>query len=109
MNNVNNPYATYSTDAAPKLHMDISDQFKAHQKEELEQKAPKILPHPAEKPLIEITSEMYINLMKMRDIINKTEAEPKRNKEATKQILSIIDEIGRKITELYVPIDKLYL
>ena len=109
MNNVNNPYATYSTDAAPKLHMDVTNQITAHQRDEANQKAPKIFPHTAEQSLTEVTGSMYIQLMKMRDIINKTESEPKRNKESINQILAIIDDIGKKITELYIPIDKLYL
>jgi hypothetical protein len=109
MNNETNPYATYASNAQPKLHMDVSDQFKVHQKEEQEQKAPKILPHPIDSYLIDINGQMYINLMKMRDFINKVESEPKRNKQAIRQIQSLIEEIGKKITELYVPIDKLYL
>jgi hypothetical protein len=109
MNNVNSPYNTYSTDAAPKLSMDISDQFKAHQREEEQNKSPKILPHVAENSLTETVGSMYEKLLQIKNILNKIEKEPKRNKESIKKAQGITDEIGKSIMALYEPVDKLYL
>lgn len=109
MNNTNSPYSTYTSNASPKLDMDITSEIKRQQAEEQLTKAPKILPHTADTSLVEVTSAMYQKLIEIRSIINKTSNEPKSNKQSIKQILSIIDEIGEKIIELYEPIDKLYL
>ena len=109
MNNVNSPYSTQGTSAAPTLHMDVSQQAKIHQSEDAQQKAPKILPHVGEVSLVETVGGMYMKLMEVNKILNKIEKEPKRDKEAIKQARGIVEEIGKKIMELYEPVDKLYL
>jgi hypothetical protein len=109
MNSTTNPYSTHASNAAPNLNMDISNQFKVHQKEEQDQKASKTLPFTSES-LKEHLSDMYISLLEIKKSLNLTEKEPKRNKQAIKDSLKIIDEIGQKITmDLSNCIDKLYL
>jgi hypothetical protein len=109
MNSSTNPYATYATNAQPKLHMDVADQLKNHQKEEQEKQSPKILPFTSE-TLKERVGDMYIALLEIKKCINLTEKEPKRDKQAVKDALKVIDEIGQKITmDLSNYIDKLYL
>jgi len=109
MNNTNSPYATYATNAAPKLDMDISNQLKVHQSEEQNSKAPKVLPHPGESSLVEIVGSMYEKLIDVKKTLSKIEQEPKRNKESIQKAKIILDDIGKKIIELYEPLDKLYL
>lgn len=109
MNSVNNPYSTYATNAAPKLNMDVQGQLKVQQKDEEGQKSSKILPYTAE-PLKEVISQMYIDLMKVKHFVLQTEREPGVKQEDVEDILSVIDEIGQKITmDLSNSIDKLYL
>jgi hypothetical protein len=89
--------------------MDISDQFKVHQREEQEQKAPKTLPFTAE-TFKEHLSYIYGSLLEIKKGLNRTEKEPKRDKQAIKDSLKIIDEIGQKITiDLPNTIEKLHL
>lgn len=109
MNSTTNPYSTHASNAAPTLSMDISNQLKVHQKEEQEQKAQKTLPFTSE-TLKDHLSDMYISLLEIKKCLNLTEKEPKRDKQAIKDSLKIIDEIGQKITmDLSNYIDKLYL
>jgi len=109
MNNETNPYATYASNAQPTLHMDVSDQLKVHQKDELAQNAPKVLPFTSE-TLTEYLSQIYMTLLQVKKCINLTEKEPKRDKQAIKDSLKIIDEIGQKITiDLPNTIEKLHL
>ena len=107
MNSTTNPYSTHAANAAPSLNMDVSDQFKVHQKEEMEQKSPKNLPFTAE-TLKEDLSQMYISLMKVKKAIEYTKNEPKTNKQAVNDAFKIIDDMGQKITmDLSTCIDKL--
>lgn len=109
MNSSNNPYATYATNAQPKLHMDVAEQLKNHQKDEQVNKAPKVLPFTCE-DLKEHLSSIYTSLLEVRKCINLTENEPKRDKQAIKDAQKIIDVIGQKVTiDLSNCIDKLYL
>lgn len=109
MNSTTNPYSTHASNSAPNLSMDISDQFKVHQKEEREQKAPKTLPFTSE-TLKEHLSEIYVSLLEIQKCLNLTEKEPKRDKQAIKDASKIIDDIAQKITmDLSNCIDKLYL
>ncbi|WP_396180124.1 hypothetical protein [Flavobacterium sp.] len=109
MNSTTNPYSTHASNSAPNLSMDVSDQFKVHQKEEQEQKAPKTLPFTAE-TFKEHLSDMYGSLIEIKKGLNRTEKEPKRDKQAIKDASKIIDDIAQKITmDLSNCIDKLYL
>lgn len=109
MNSSNNPYSTYASNAAPNLNMDVTNQFKNQQKEEIQQKSPKNLPFTGE-TLKEDISQMYINLMKVRKSIDTTSNEPNVDKQAIEEALKVVDEIGQKITlDLSLSIDKLYL
>lgn len=96
MNNTSNPYSTYASNAQPKLHMDVSAQIKTHQEDE-QQYSPKILPFTGD-TLKEHLSQMYMTLLEIKKCINLTEKEPKRNKQAIKDSLEVITEIGKKIT-----------
>jgi hypothetical protein len=109
MNSTTNPYSTHASNSAPNLSMDMSDQFKVHQKEEQEQKAPKALPFTGE-TLKDHLYKMYEALLEVKRCIDLTANEPKRNKQAIKESLNIIQTIGQKITlDLPNAIDKLYL
>jgi hypothetical protein len=109
MNSATNPYSTHASNAAPSLNMDISNQFKVHQKEEMEQKSQKNLPFTSE-TLKEDLSQMYITLMKVKKAIDLTGQEPKADKQDIEEALKVVDQIGQKITlDLSLCIDKLYL
>lgn len=97
MNNETNPYATYASNVQPKLHMDIGDQLKVHKDEERYHQAPKTLPFTGE-TLTEYLSQMYMILVEVKKCIDLTEKEPKRDKQAIKESLAIIETIGQKIT-----------
>lgn len=108
MNSANNPYST-STSNAPSLNMDVTNQYKQHKQDEQLHIAKKALPHPSE-ILNEYVSELYIDLLKIKQTIKNTENEPNIKQEDINEIYSIIDEIAQKITmELPNSIDKLYL
>ena len=109
MNSTTNPYSTHASNSAPNLSMDISDQFKVHQREEQEQKAPKTLPFTAE-TFKDHISDIYDSLIEIKKGLNLTEKEPKRDKQAIKDASKIIDDVAQKITkDLSNCIDKLYL
>jgi len=109
MNSTTNPYSTHASNSAPNLSMDISDQFKVHQREEREHKAPKTLPFTAE-TFKDHISDIYDSLIEIKKGLNFTEKEPKRDKQAIKDASKIIDDIAQKITmDLSNCIDKLYL
>lgn len=109
MNSSTNPYSTHASNSAPNLNMDVTNQLKNHQQEEMQQKSQKNLPFTSE-TLEEDLSQMYINLMKVRKTIDTTGNEPGVDKEAIEEALKVIDEIGQKITlDLSLCIDKLYL
>lgn len=107
MNSTTNPYSTHASNAAPSLNMDVSNQFKVHQKEEMDQKSPRSLPFTTD-TLKEDLSQMYISLMKVKKAMEYTKNEPKTNKQAINDAFKVIDEIGQKITmDLSSCIDKL--
>jgi len=108
MNSANNPYST-STSNAPSLNMDVTNQLKRYKHDERLNISKKILPYPSE-ALQEYVSELYIDLLKIKQTIKNTEDEPGIKQEDINEIYSIIDEIAQKITmELPNSIDKLYL
>ena len=64
MNNTTNPYSTYATNTQPKLHMDVAEQLKNHQKDEQNSKAPKVLPFTCE-DLKEHLGNIYTSLLEV--------------------------------------------
>jgi hypothetical protein len=108
MNSANNPYSTTTTNS-PSLNMDVTNQFKQYKQDEKLHASKKVLPHPSE-VLQEYVSELYIDLLKIKQTIKNTENEPGIKQEDINEIYSIIEEIAQKITmELPNSIDKLYL
>lgn len=109
MNSTINPYSTSTISTPPGLDMNVQNQYKQYKQDEKGNVSKKILPHTSE-ILQEYVSQLFINLMKVKQTIKNTENEPGVKQQDIQEIYNIIDDISQKITmELPNSIDKLYL
>lgn len=109
MNSANNPYSTSTFNTAPSLDMNVQKQYMKHKQEESGHMSAKRLPHPSES-LEEVVSQLFPILISIKNIIKKTENEPKVDKQSVEEIYTIIDHLNQTIIfDLSKAIDKLYL